>query len=314
MEVWGKTKFVKLLTENLGKEDYEKYHPYLIKHCGNTSWFHNVLEARLVTPNGFSLSIATEWIENSDFGYDKQDCELKAFIRLSEKLKKMFPQLSICVVVDGLYANKALFDRCDQMGWPYIVTFKKGNLRSVWTEVKSLIKITRDNTEYKISEDGKITENYTWINHIAYGDHTIHWVKCREKKPPWSKNKTGITDFVYLTSFEINKKNYRAIVEAGRLRQKIENEGFNTQKNLGYNMTHKYSRVSDLAYKNYYQSLQIAHIIVGMVELCGAIKEIRKNMTLKFLWECLIGFLKYCQISQNALNSVLGKRTHFQFE
>ncbi len=314
VEVWGKEKFTKLVRENLGKEDYEKYQPYLIKHCGNTSWFHNVLEARLVTPNGFSISIATEWIENSDFEYEKQDCELKAFIRLSEKIKKIFPRLSICIVVDGLYANKALFDRCEQMNWPYIVAFKKGNLRSVWTEVKSLIKITQDNTEYKSYDEGRITEDYIWISNIAYGDYTVHWVKCREKKPPCPKNKTGITDFVYLSSFEINKNNYSAIVECGRLRQKIENEGFNTQKNLGYNMTHKYSRVSDLAYKNYYQSLQIAHIIVSMVELCSTIKEIRKNMTLKFLWECLIGFLKYCQIPRNALDSVLSKRTHFRFE
>ncbi len=313
-EVMGKTKFKKLVTKNLKKEDYEKYKPYLIKHCGNTSWFHNVLEARLVAPNGFSLSIATEWIENSDFGYDKQDCELKAFNRLSEIIKKMFPQLSICVAVDGLYANTALFDRCVQIDWKYIVTFKKGNLRSVWTEVKSRIKISQDNADYKISEDGKITENYTWISNIAYGDHTTHWVKCREKKPPCPKNKTGITKFVYLSSFEINKKNYDAIIKAGRLRQKIENEGFNTQKNLGYNMTHKFSRVSDFAYKNYYQSLQIAHIIVSIVELCIPIKKICKKWIIKALWESLVGFLKYCQISQNVLNSVLGKRTHFQFE
>ena len=189
------------MTKYLKKEDYEKYRPYLIKHCGNTSWFHNVLEARLVTSNGFSLSIATEWIENSDHGYDKQDCELKAFNRLSEKIKKMFPQLSICVVVDGLYANQALFNRCDQMDWPYIVAFKKGNLPSVWTEVNSLIKITRDNTDFKNSKDGKVTENYTWISNIGYGAHTVHWVECIEKKPPCPKNKIGITHFVYLSSF-----------------------------------------------------------------------------------------------------------------
>ena len=100
-EVLGKKKFAKLMIENLGQDDYEKYRPYLIKHCGNTSWFHNVLEARLVTPNGFSLSIATEWIENSEFEYEKQDCELNAFKRLSKITKKMFPQLSICVVVEG---------------------------------------------------------------------------------------------------------------------------------------------------------------------------------------------------------------------
>ncbi|RLB89733.1 MAG: hypothetical protein DRH26_11000 [Deltaproteobacteria bacterium] len=314
MEVRSKAEFAQQMMKVLGEDDYEKYQPYLIKHCGSTSWFHNVLEARLVSSNGFSLSVATEWIENSESGYEKQDCELKAFHRLSKKIKTMFPQLSICIVVDGLYANKALFNRCSQLNWPYIVAFKKGNLKSVWTKINSLIPITKDNTEHKSTKNKETYEDYTWINNIAYEDHTLNWVKCKENRPPNPKNKTGITHFVYLSSFEITKKNFLEIVEAGRLRQKIENEGFNTQKNLGYKMTHKYSRVSPLASKNYFQSLQIAHMIVSIVELCKTIKEIRKKMTLKFLWESLIGFLKYCQIPQNTLNSVLNKRTHFQFE
>jgi hypothetical protein len=57
------------------------------KHCehclykrskrGKLSYFHNVLEAKLITPNGFSISIATEWIENPEGEYDKQDCEVR---------------------------------------------------------------------------------------------------------------------------------------------------------------------------------------------------------------------------------------------
>ncbi len=53
------------------------------KHCehclykrskrGKLSYFHNVLEAKLITPNGFSISMATEWIENPEGEYDKQD-------------------------------------------------------------------------------------------------------------------------------------------------------------------------------------------------------------------------------------------------
>ena len=31
---------------------------------GVTTYFHNVLEAKLVTPNGFAISLATVWIEN----------------------------------------------------------------------------------------------------------------------------------------------------------------------------------------------------------------------------------------------------------
>jgi len=67
---------------------------YTEKHCdkcltktsksGKQAWFHNVLEAKLVLPNGLSISLGTEWIENDSSEYDKQDCELKAFDRLSE--------------------------------------------------------------------------------------------------------------------------------------------------------------------------------------------------------------------------------------
>ena len=70
---------------------------------GKTTYFHSVLEARLVTPNGFSVSIATEWIENPDGGeYDKQDCERKGFTRLATALKEVYTRLPIgrCQVTD----------------------------------------------------------------------------------------------------------------------------------------------------------------------------------------------------------------------
>ncbi|MFN8672885.1 MAG: hypothetical protein U0457_12485 [Candidatus Sericytochromatia bacterium] len=70
------------------------------KHCehclyetrnGKKQYFHRVLEAKIVTSNGLAISVATEFIENpADKEFDKQDCELKAFYRLSEKIKKFF--------------------------------------------------------------------------------------------------------------------------------------------------------------------------------------------------------------------------------
>jgi hypothetical protein len=61
---------------------------------GKTTYSHNVLEAKLVTHNSMSVSIATEWVRNENGKeYDKQDCELNAFKRLAVKLKKMYPRL-----------------------------------------------------------------------------------------------------------------------------------------------------------------------------------------------------------------------------
>ena len=77
---------------------------------GKTTYFHLVLEARLITPTGFSISIATEWIENPEGGeYDKQDCERKGFTRLAAKLKEVYPRLPIVILADGLYPYEGFF-------------------------------------------------------------------------------------------------------------------------------------------------------------------------------------------------------------
>ena len=58
-------------------------------------------------PNGFSISLMSEWIENpADQVYDKQDCERKAFTRLATHLKQAFPRLPILILADGLYRMK----------------------------------------------------------------------------------------------------------------------------------------------------------------------------------------------------------------
>lgn len=63
---------------------------------GKITYVYPVLEAKLVTVTGFCISLATEWIVNdNDTVYDKQDCGLKAFKRLAQKLKKTFPRLPI---------------------------------------------------------------------------------------------------------------------------------------------------------------------------------------------------------------------------
>ena len=77
---------------------------------GRVSYSHQVLDARLVTPNGFSISVATVWIENPAGGdYDKQDCERKAFQRLAKRLHQAFPRLPILILADGLYPYEGFF-------------------------------------------------------------------------------------------------------------------------------------------------------------------------------------------------------------
>lgn len=81
-----------------------------------------------------------------------------------------------------------------------------------------------------------------------------------------------------MVSKKITKQNYKKIVVSGRARWKIENEGFNTQKNHGYEIGHVFCEDYN-AMKNHYLLAQIAHIIRQLMEkgLC-IFKKYKKSL------------------------------------
>lgn len=278
---------------------------------GKTTYFHNVVEAKLVTENGFSISLATEWVENPQGKYDKQDCELKAFVRLAEKLKKDFPRLPICIGGDGLYPNQTFFRICGENGWEFIVSFKDGNLQSVWEEVRALKELSEENRrQITISEGGKKTvRTYTWINDIGYQCFILNWSECIEE----SDGKA--TKFVFVSSLKADWFIVTEITEAGRRRWKIENGGFDIQKNHGYGLGHKYSRVSLPAAKNYYQCMQIAHMINQLSELSSLFTPLLKGkMTVKHLWECMLGEIRHIILNFKILKELMRSRIQLRYD
>ena len=71
--------------------------------------------------------------------------------------------------------------------------------------------------------------------------------------------------FYFLTDLPVTKRTVKELSEAGRRRWAIENEGFNTQKNHGYNLEHRYSHDYQ-AWKNHYYLIQIGHMISQIME------------------------------------------------
>ncbi|MBT8374174.1 MAG: hypothetical protein KJN80_04595 [Deltaproteobacteria bacterium] len=291
------------------------------KENEKTVYFLNVLEAKLVCANGFCISLVTEWIENPDGEYVKQDCELKAFRRLAEKLKRSFPRLPICIVGDGLYPNKTVFEICKANNWEWIFTFKDDCLRSVWEEVELLkelqagnsltvkSKVMEKNNESKIVER-EVIKIFSWVESIDYKGHDVHWCKLIETVEGEIKH-----TFIYLSSLVPAKNNIEELVKNGRLRFKIENEGFNIQKNLGYGLQHKYSQTSALATKNYYTCLQIGHIINQLLELQKVVKELTKGReTITNLWQLLICIFTIQEIQQEELTNYLEIRRQVRFD
>ncbi|SLM31267.1 transposase [Desulfamplus magnetovallimortis] len=306
--------------DGTGVHNFSKRH---CEHCltktsknGKVTFFHNVMEAKLLCPNGFSISLATEWVENPEGDFKKQDCERKAFKRLAARLKDLYPRLPICIAADGLYPTKPFFDTCAQNGWPYIVTFKDGNLPSVWEEVDVLLGKSTDNKRTLATTNSKHQVNIElcWINAIDYAGHKVNWIECIEYSRDIESNETQTSRFVHLTNIEITWRNAPEVSQSGRLRWKIENEGFNCQKNHGYNLQHKYSRNSYCATKNYYQCLQIAHLLNQLVELsANFLNLVTGKKSIKHLWKCMIAFLICGFIDADELSLLLRQRCQIRY-
>jgi hypothetical protein len=240
-------------------------------HNGKTTYYHPVLEAKLVTANGLVFSVMTEFIENPGEKPTKQDCELKAFYRLADRLKQRFPRLPICLLLDGLFAGGPTFALCEQYQWKYLVVLTEDDLSSVHQELELLMPLAPENhlTVYT-GVQSKTKQVFRWMNDISYRDsekreHSLSVMECLETRPK-SNGEHKTTRFKWVTNLKVKTNNIRILTnQGGRLRWKIENEGFNVQKNGGYALEHAYSR-NPTAAKVFYYMLQIAHILAQLIE------------------------------------------------
>ena len=276
-----------------------------VSKTGVTTYFHNILEAKLITPNGFAISLATEWIENPKT-YDKQDCERKAFQRLASKLKSLFPRLPICIHADGLYPNKTFFDICKANDWRFIVTLKNGNLKRLWEDIETELLTSKN--ERRICEQG-IDQIFRWIEDLTYQDIPLSWIECLEAVG----DKTS--RFVFVTDLDVGYHNVVELQASGRLRFKIENEGFNTLKNHGYGLEHKFSRTSYTASKNYLSLMHIAHMFNQLYELSQLFQPLLiGKMTIKHLWKDFLATLSKVVLNPTNIASIQTTRFQIRYE
>jgi hypothetical protein len=267
-----------IAVDGTGTLVYSQRHcPYCLTktHNGKTLYYHNVLEAKLVCANGFAFSILSEFIENPGENVTKQDCELKAFYRLAKRLKARFPRLGLVLLMDGLFANGSVFALCRKNRWGFFITLKDDQLTSVNEEFNELSRSAHPLVHHT-GKDAAITQTFRWVNDIDYVDtqrrhHTLHVVQCQETRPQHVKRPNAApepqtTRFKWLSSFPVTEKNVIELCnQGGRLRWKIENEGFNIQKNGGYNLEHAYTN-NETGIKIYYFFLQIACILDQLIE------------------------------------------------
>jgi hypothetical protein len=282
-------------------------HCLVQRHGDVTLYSHQVLEAKLLGPAGVVLSLDSEFIDNADASDSsgrsaeevKQDCELKALWRLAPRIKKAFPQLGFVLALDSLYACGPVFALAQEMGWSVVATFKEGRTPALWREFQTLLRCCPENSLRREWADGLVQE-FRWVNRLRYEDSEgrtwpLDALECTETAADGTRQY-----FAWLTPLVVNRKTAEEIAQkGGRYRWKVENEGFNRQKNSGLNLEHVYSTDPE-KWKSYYVLLQIAFILIQLVERGSLLRRLAEEWG-RPVWK-LFGSLK--NVARRLLDSV----------
>lgn len=253
-----KGKYFQIVVDGTGLATFKERHcEHCLKRTYNKGqkdeysiYYHYVLEAKLVVGD-IVISIDTEFVENEEENIEKQDCEIKAFYRIAKRIKEQYPKLPIIISGDALYACEPVIATCVDNKWEYILRLKDGRLKLLVEEIEGLEKAEIEGKDIK------------YWNEVKYGE--VQREKRANVLKFYETKKDKVTEFMWITSILITEKNKEALVYYGRQRWKIENEGFNMQKNGTFDIEHIYSKNYN-AMKAHYFFIQFAHTIRQLLE------------------------------------------------
>jgi hypothetical protein len=227
------------------------------KSSSGEARFRYVLQLSVVGSQGSLFPLLHEEMDLYDPHTQKEDCEIKAFQRLSVRLKQEFPKLPICLVADGLYACQPVVRICHQFGWKYILTLKEGRQPTTWQETIKLLPFHRANRlRHRLGQDGRQgLRDFRWIENVMLGEHQTQVLLCGEITEQAATLYAYITNFANLSPQRV----VTLIMQGGRERHLIE-DTFNNQKNNGIGLEHVFC-ANATASKNYYTMMQVAQVI-----------------------------------------------------
>lgn len=145
-------------------------------------------------------------------------------------------------------------------------------------------KIIEEDKIYKRKARENVKHDMKWVSQLYYEGHNL---TVMELKIEMDGEPAG--NFQWVTGLTIKGKTAWEFAQAGRKRWKIENEGFNIQKNHRYDIEHANSLKYN-AMKNHYLITQIADVLLqlykngikGLREIKRTIKNISSDLLASF--------------------------------
>ncbi len=250
---------------------------------GTVTYYHQMLGGCIVHPDQSNvIPLCPEMIHNVD-GNIKNDCERNASKRFIEHFRREHPHLKVIVVEDGLASNAPHIDHLEKHNMKYILGAKRGDHKYLFDLIE-----TSDSTKYiEMTDERGYLHQFRFINKVSLNksnpEQKVNFWEYRETSPKGKE-----INFSWVTNIHITKENIYKLTKGGRARWKIENETYNTLKNLGYNFKHNYGHGKEHLSAVFCLLMILAFLIDQIQEIaCTLFRAARKSTggTYRGLWE-----------------------------
>jgi hypothetical protein len=268
---------------------------------GETVYCHQVLPATIVKPGTHQiLPLDVEEICNSD-GAEKQDCEVNAAKRLINRLRKEHAKLQMTIGGDDIYSREPMINELRANRYNFILVAKPTSHKEMFSEIEQLTKTGGVETgEYEESKGNKILVTRYRIGRQVplngAGKCIVNFFEI------WQEDKASGKQLYHnswVTNLDITRQNIARLANKGRARWKVENEGFNVQKNGGYELEHNYGHGQNNLSMVFYLLNILAFTLHQILEITDLCYQRAKEHAggLRYIWEDLRSLMKRWPLS-----------------
>lgn len=249
---------------------------------GTATYYHQMFGVCVVHPDKKNvLPLCPEPILNQD-GSEKNDCERNACKRFLGNFRREHPHLKAIILEDGLSSTAPNIRMIEEHDLKYILGAKPGDHQFLFEQ----LELSEDTVYYEEKTDDGCYHQFQFINGISLNksnpDVIVNLIEYRQ-----TDAKSNETSFSWVTNIHVTSSNVMKIMRGGRARWKIENETFNTLKNLGYNFEHNYGHGKQYLATIFCMLMMLGFLIDQIQEMsCSLFKKCKAALhTYKELWE-----------------------------
>lgn len=261
---------------------------------GSFTYYHQMLGACIVHPDQSNvIPLCPEIIQNGD-GSVKNDCERNAAKRFIENFKREHPHLKVIILGDGIASNAPYIRLLEYYKIKYLLGAKPRDHKFLFDAVNASEKTNY----YEFRDEKGFFHQFRYLNNVALNksnlDVYINFLEYMQTDP---KGKETI--FSWVTNIQITQANVFALMKGGRARWKIENETFNTLKNLGYNFEHNYGHGKKYLSTIFCLLMLLSFLIDQVQAIACSLFQAVKNQagSFKTLWGKIRVLFEYVEVT-----------------